>query len=952
MNTIEIYLTSVGENQDYTQNFSFAELIKDFPIYQNNYQNIVLNINIPTSILPSGYEIAGVTTDTMGVAVKVDASSLARNGAIRQSKSFYLRYLKTWVKDNVEYAMFQRPFPQTFALYAGQGQNAPKLTINVVNIMNDTLEDPNPTVVSIITSQTCSLEIMPSTILDKDEPLDPSDLEEINARLNSIEEEQLAQNTNISTNAEDIDALGERVGINEDNIEELQDEVAALGGNAFTNDSLGLIKGSTDTGKISANEDGTGSVNGWNTKLDINQGLQNIGRLLQVGNDGNIFPSNIDGIKKISADKVATDTLDTGIYEITNDLECWIYCGASTNATYPVLGCSSGGLVFFTKGYDGYSHILTIDTAWNEQGFQVASFKSLLGETTDYHYWQLDYDNLPVLKNAVINSLNHSTSDSDTVLSAYQGHVLKGLIDALETTLSTRVGAAETDIDNIEEKIPSQASSSNQLADKDFVNSSINAFAAFYITKNAQGDPFATKAELNNATVFYSGGAIRTPTTNDYCIVLADESKQSSTGVDPTTRYSYQGNQWEFQYKINDTPLTAAQLATLNSGMTSADKTKLDGIQAGAEVNVQADWNQNDSSADDYIKNKPNIPAGVVVDTVLDATSNNAIANSAVTNAVNNLQSTKQNVIDSTHKISADNVDDTSTTNKFVTTNEKSTWNSKQNALTTAQQNAVNSGIDSTKVAQIGTNATDITNLSGRVGTAETNITNLQNNKVDEVSQAHKLYGTDWNGAQTTLNYDSGANPWDIVQRGANSEIYVPATPTFDNSAASKAYADTKVDKTNQIHKLYGTNSSGAQDLIPFDYNGGNWTIAQRNGTGNVQVALTPQDDYSSTSKQYVDRLGKYDILYQGSSTSGTYTISDISNYRFIIGALKYGSNQWTSVIFPASYIASELSANREFRISLDIPNSRYLIMKMVSTTSMQITSAANIAWGILWGVK
>ena len=42
-----------------------------------------------------------------------------------------------------------------------------------------------------------------------------------------------------------------------------------------------------------------------------------------------------------------------------------------------------------------------------------------------------------------------------------------------------------------------------------------------------------------------------------------------------------------------------------NGLMSSTDKTKLDGIASGAEVNVQSDWNQTSSSADDYIKNKP-----------------------------------------------------------------------------------------------------------------------------------------------------------------------------------------------------------------------------------------------------------------------------------------------------------------------------------------------------------
>ena len=40
---------------------------------------------------------------------------------------------------------------------------------------------------------------------------------------------------------------------------------------------------------------------------------------------------------------------------------------------------------------------------------------------------------------------------------------------------------------------------------------------------------------------------------------------------------------------------------------TTAEKTKLAGIEAGAEVNVQSDWNQSDNTKDDFIKNKPTL---------------------------------------------------------------------------------------------------------------------------------------------------------------------------------------------------------------------------------------------------------------------------------------------------------------------------------------------------------
>lgn len=41
--------------------------------------------------------------------------------------------------------------------------------------------------------------------------------------------------------------------------------------------------------------------------------------------------------------------------------------------------------------------------------------------------------------------------------------------------------------------------------------------------------------------------------------------------------------------------------------MSSTDKTKLDGIASGAEINVQSDWSQSDNTADDFIKNKPTL---------------------------------------------------------------------------------------------------------------------------------------------------------------------------------------------------------------------------------------------------------------------------------------------------------------------------------------------------------
>lgn len=44
-----------------------------------------------------------------------------------------------------------------------------------------------------------------------------------------------------------------------------------------------------------------------------------------------------------------------------------------------------------------------------------------------------------------------------------------------------------------------------------------------------------------------------------------------------------------------------------SNDFTDEELAKLNGIEAGAEVNVQADWDQTNTSADDYIKNKPTL---------------------------------------------------------------------------------------------------------------------------------------------------------------------------------------------------------------------------------------------------------------------------------------------------------------------------------------------------------
>lgn len=60
---------------------------------------------------------------------------------------------------------------------------------------------------------------------------------------------------------------------------------------------------------------------------------------------------------------------------------------------------------------------------------------------------------------------------------------------------------------------------------------------------------------------------------------------------------------------------TAYESNADTNAYTDAEKTKLAGVAAGAEVNVQSDWNQATDTADDYIKNKPTLGTAASKDT-------------------------------------------------------------------------------------------------------------------------------------------------------------------------------------------------------------------------------------------------------------------------------------------------------------------------------------------------
>lgn len=132
----------------------------------------------------------------------------------------------------------------------------------------------------------------------------------------------------------------------------------------------------------------------------------------------------------------------------------------------------------------------------------------------------------------------------------------------LDAETQAALGKADTavqpsELDDITDLIPAAASTTNQLADKAFVNSSVATNTANYISDN--GEPFASLAALEA----YSGPL----TNNDYAFVVGTDSAGNTT----YTRYKYNATTqtWAEEYVLNNSSFTAGQWDAINSGITA-----------------------------------------------------------------------------------------------------------------------------------------------------------------------------------------------------------------------------------------------------------------------------------------------------------------------------------------------------------------------------------------------
>lgn len=165
---------------------------------------------------------------------------------------------------------------------------------------------------------------------------------------------------------------------------------------------------------------------------------------------------------------------------------------------------------------------------------------------------------------------------TDAALSAtsempVQNKVVKAALDVINAVIPAGASANDklalsSEVDEIADVIPAQATPQNQLADKAFVNSSIGTNTANYISDN--GQPFASVAALEA----YSG----TVTNNDYAFVTGTDSAGNVYYDRYKATVSGASVSWAKEYRLNNSSFTAEQWAAITSGITAAKVAQYD----------------------------------------------------------------------------------------------------------------------------------------------------------------------------------------------------------------------------------------------------------------------------------------------------------------------------------------------------------------------------------------
>ena len=383
--------------------------------------------------------------------------------------------------------------------------------------------------------------------------------------------------------------------------------------------------------------------------------------------------------------------------------------------------------------------------------------------------------------------------------------------------------------------------------------------------------------------------------TNDF----TDEYKQKLGGIEAGAEVNVQAN-WAETNTSSDSYIQnkPGNATTETSGfMSASDKQKLNGIASGAEVNVQANWTETDSSKDDYIKNKPTI------DDTLSTSSTNAVENSAIATAINNVTQLVSD--EATARVNAVNGEATARENADIAINEdigeiNTTLETKANIDGSYQEMSVGSAEQLISTVTVDDNAPYVFRTSG--GSAD-----IGNREEDKL-----IGGTiAWNQLVQNGNFASTSN-WSAFYGGSFTVSNNVATIVGDgNASGSRIFQDVARKPNHKYLWLADIKTDGTvQAVITLDnlssmYTGyvastswqTNATIVDSGSGSQASIRVHIRIEVSRAGTIYAKNVNLIDLTQMFGST--------IADYIYGLEQANVGDGvAWFRQYFPNPYYA------------------------------------------------
>ena len=348
---------------------------------------------------------------------------------------------------------------------------------------------------------------------------------------------------------------------------------------------------------------------------------------------------------------------------------------------------------------------------------------------------------------------------------------------------------------------------------------------------------------------------------------------------------------------------------------TDAYETKLDGIAAGAEVNVQANWDETDPDSDAYIQNKPTIPAAQVnsdwnassgVAEILNKPTLGTAAAKDSTNAVTAgstdlvesgaVKTAIDNAVASAYHAAGTAVVADLTSSLLIATNEGNVYNMTDAGTTTADfiegaGKPIKIG-DNVGICKVG-NAYKFDLLSGFVDTS---------NFIEKSSTAGLVKN---DGTIDTKTYAESANAYQIGDTAETTIDDADYFPFYDSSATAKKktlWSNIKSVLKTYLDAFYSViaNPSGTAtaDLTKVQIGSTIYDVTDKDAMRGTSIKVATNGEY--LSQQYFlvwENIGDYSIYKNPLQINGELGYYSGSNNIAVSCELNNVSNKFSGYL-------------------------------------------------------